>query len=275
MSKLKLNIQYFNSTNKTTHYDLSQYIASDKPTYLIDYNQDMSKIDTGIYNAMSKASVNEANIGTMSNLNTSEKTNLVGAINEVNTQVGTNTTNISQNTSDILDNSTKIGTLADLATTYKTNVVGAINEVKSEANTNKDNIEKFNFTNFKTYQTNEITASQGTISDTSLTVASNSDGTIGKIYGQLTLALSNVTGKITLTFASNLRPSSGIYIGSLGSLVYFTSQGISNVYSQGLAVKTTGEIEIDINVDSSVTTVRFIYIPALLFMKDFGDTPIN
>lgn len=34
------------STNKTTNYELSQYVGSDKPTYLGDYNSDMLKIDT-------------------------------------------------------------------------------------------------------------------------------------------------------------------------------------------------------------------------------------
>lgn len=34
------------STNKTTNYKLSQYIGTDKPTYLGDYNGDMLKIDT-------------------------------------------------------------------------------------------------------------------------------------------------------------------------------------------------------------------------------------
>ena len=33
------------STNKTANYDLSQYIGTDKPTYLGDYNGDMLKID--------------------------------------------------------------------------------------------------------------------------------------------------------------------------------------------------------------------------------------
>lgn len=33
------------STNKTTNYNLSQYIGTDKPTYLGDYNGDMLKID--------------------------------------------------------------------------------------------------------------------------------------------------------------------------------------------------------------------------------------
>ena len=38
------------STNKTTYYNLSQYIGTDKPTYLQDYNGDMSKIDQAINN---------------------------------------------------------------------------------------------------------------------------------------------------------------------------------------------------------------------------------
>lgn len=33
------------STNKTPNYNLSQYIGTDKPTYLGDYNSDMLKID--------------------------------------------------------------------------------------------------------------------------------------------------------------------------------------------------------------------------------------
>ena len=36
------------STNKTTNYQLSQYIGTDKPTYLGDYNGDMNKIDAAI-----------------------------------------------------------------------------------------------------------------------------------------------------------------------------------------------------------------------------------
>ena len=43
------------STNKTSYYNLSQYIGNDKPTYLGDYNSDMSKIDEGIHSAVETA----------------------------------------------------------------------------------------------------------------------------------------------------------------------------------------------------------------------------
>ena len=34
------------ATNKTTNYKLSQFVGTDRPTWLGDYNSDMSKIDT-------------------------------------------------------------------------------------------------------------------------------------------------------------------------------------------------------------------------------------
>lgn len=34
------------ATNKTANYELSQFVGSDRPTWLGDYNGDMSKIDT-------------------------------------------------------------------------------------------------------------------------------------------------------------------------------------------------------------------------------------
>lgn len=54
------------STNKTTNYQLSQYIGSDKPTYLGDYNGDMNKIDAAIKKAADKASTASSTAGTAS-----------------------------------------------------------------------------------------------------------------------------------------------------------------------------------------------------------------
>lgn len=49
------------STNKTTNYKLSQYIGTDKPTYLGDYNGDMLKIDNQMKaNAVSASNATSA-----------------------------------------------------------------------------------------------------------------------------------------------------------------------------------------------------------------------
>lgn len=54
------------STNKTTNYQLSQYIGTDKPTYLGDYNGDMNKIDAAIKKASDEASTASSTAGTAS-----------------------------------------------------------------------------------------------------------------------------------------------------------------------------------------------------------------
>lgn len=47
------------STNKTTTLDLSQFVGTDKPDWLTDYNEDMEKIDT--WATTVDSDINEAN----------------------------------------------------------------------------------------------------------------------------------------------------------------------------------------------------------------------
>ena len=46
---MKLNIQLFAHTNKTANYDLPQFVGTDKPTWLGDFNEAMSDIDAGMH----------------------------------------------------------------------------------------------------------------------------------------------------------------------------------------------------------------------------------
>lgn len=73
----------------------------------------------GITTLQSEITSQNSKIGELSNLSTTDKTNLVNAINEVYT--------------DISGDSTKIGDLTDLHTTSKTNLVSATNEVNDYA----------------------------------------------------------------------------------------------------------------------------------------------
>lgn len=54
------------SSNKTTNYNLSQYIGTDKPTYLGDYNSDMNKIDAQMKVNSDAIGVNASQIETVS-----------------------------------------------------------------------------------------------------------------------------------------------------------------------------------------------------------------
>lgn len=115
---IKLNIQRFSSTNKTTHYELSQYVSSDLPTYLVDYNSDMSKIDTAINTAQTTAdTASTAATNAQTAAETAQTTATTAVTNAASAQTSANTA---------LSN---IGTLANLDTVVKTSTVAAINEV--------------------------------------------------------------------------------------------------------------------------------------------------
>ncbi len=73
------------STNKTTNYELSQFIGTDKPAWLTDYNSDMGKIDAGVATAQStatgadgKATANATAIGTLYDKKTIAQTGILG-----------------------------------------------------------------------------------------------------------------------------------------------------------------------------------------------------
>lgn len=296
---IKLNIQRFASTNQTPHYDLSQYVANDKPTYLVDYNQDMSKIDTAIYDADSRSLVNESAIGTMSNLNTTDKSSLVGAINEVNTQVGTNTSSISTLNTQVSANTGNIGVMANLDTTDKTNLVGAINEVDNIATTNSNKIgnisnletvtksdlvsainevvEKFNLNTFENIDlTNDVVVSSGTKNSVNMTVAKNNDGSIAKIYGNLQVT-SNGNNHIPVTIHTSLRPSEEITFNGVGLYWYNYVETVyySRIQPFQFKLATNGDITFTMwSIHGSGNRPYTAFFSAcLLFIKDFGDVP--
>ena len=175
------------STNSTTHYELSQYIGTDKPTYLVDYNQDMSKIDTGIYAAKSEADTNSTSIGTLSNLTTTAKTNLVSAINEIDSETA------------------GIGTLSSLTTTAKTDLVSAINEVNGEADKIGDLTSLTTTSKTSVVSAiNEVVSNEGDLTNLTTTAKSNLVGAINELDGDIgTLSNLNTTTKSSLVSAVN------------------------------------------------------------------------
>lgn len=236
------------STNKTTNYELSQFVGSDKPAWLADYNTDMGKIDAGMKgNADAinvtdgKADTNATNIGTLANLNTSVKTDIVSAVNEVYTTAGT---------------------ASSTATQAATNA----NSAKAEA----DALTRY----LSITQTAKISpavtgGSIGNIND--LYYALNADGTLGKIYGRLRFTAST-TGTITVTLPVSALDASSQF--TIASACYYTTVGGGEygiINARDMVVNTNGNCVItfaNINVGDVVT---IWFPPCLYFFTDFGD----
>lgn len=236
------------STNKTTHYELNQYVGSDKPTYLTDYNGDMLAIDTGIYNAQTKAD----SAYTAAGLADGKAGDAQTTANSALTNAGTANTNI--------------GTMANLTTTEKSSLVGAINEVKGTA----DEINKFNFTTFTQYDKDNVNVSivGGTITGGTCTIAKNSDGTVIKVYGNLAISKTDQTARITIA-NTGILPDSEITINPIG--LEIRQNGSSYGSATAVKLKTNGSVELVSFGASSGNDVELLMIPFVIFVKDFGD----
>lgn len=240
------------STNKTTHYELSQFLGTDKPAWLSDYNSDMTKIDAGVYSASStatsadgKADAANTAIGTLSNLSTDVKTDLVSAINEVDGHADT-----AQGTAN------EAQTTANSANTKATNLAT-----------------KFNLNNIKdpvTWSTN-----LGTIAANTTKSVYNSDGSLGKFYGTLSLTNSAGSQSIILTSSdTGLRPDTDIDI--YGNFLVETTRNIGYAYNftepiNKMTVHTDGTITITLGNAGDFTARNVYFLATILFMDNFGD----
>lgn len=237
------------STNKTTNYELSQFIGSDKPAWLADYNSDMSKIDAGIHTAATtatgadgKADANTTAIGELESLTTTAKTNLVAAVNEVNSSA--------------------------------TAAAGLAENANTNANTALTNLGRFNLTNHADL-TPSVTL--GSIASGSyMRFASDSTNSIFKLYGRIHVNFSgSTTGRVTLTIGSTtLRPSEAYTIEAGAMYWRYFNTGYQDSNALSITVGTNGVITCEFNRGDPNMTLAMIWLPpCLYFNNDFGDVP--
>jgi hypothetical protein len=115
------------ATNHTTNYNLSQFVGTDKPAWLQDYNGDMLKIDTGINAAKVAADSAALDAGTAQGAadtaNNAITNTITPAITALQTTVGNQGGSINTINS-LIGNGTP--------TTTDQTIIGAINEIHAE-----------------------------------------------------------------------------------------------------------------------------------------------
>lgn len=97
------------STNKTPNYNLSQFIATDKPAWLTDVNGDMSKIDTAIKGVSDRVGVNETAI-TEAEANIEDNASNITTLQASSSQHGTDITDLKAQDIIIKNDVTNLGT---------------------------------------------------------------------------------------------------------------------------------------------------------------------
>lgn len=186
------------STNKTLTIELSQYVGTDKPTYLTDYNGDMLKIDNAIAadrdsiataqskadGADAKADTNAGAITTLDNeLNNASNglakrvTDVEGDVNTIESLIGNGTPTTSDKTLigaineldtiklDISDLTASVVPVSTITGISANNVQAALAELdgKIESPTEMAYGEPVNITSYNSYQNNYRTHGAGIV----------------------------------------------------------------------------------------------------------------
>lgn len=221
------------STNKTPNYDLSQYVGTDKPTYLGDYNSDMSKIDTAM---------------------------------KANDTKATTASSVAQTANDTA------GTALDKATTANQNATNALNKgVQNEAQLQA--LQNYlNFTNIKKYDRTNIQIQGGTLNASSyLYVATNNTGSYAKIFGELSLEGNSNSVVVTITLPnSDLRPTTTRDIKNHGIVRRKLSGSVSEeVRMFNTIINPTGEIIMNFTAGIGSSNVTAYPMQFPLNLTDF------
>lgn len=237
------------STNKTTNYELSQFLGTDKPAWLSDYNTDMSKIDTqmkanadGVAAVSGSASAATTAIGTLANLNTEVKTDLVSAVNEVDSHADT------------------AYTTAGSANTTANTALSKINALESALN-------------LSTINTISPSVNVGSIAYTTVKSAVNSDNSIGKLYGKIRINLSGTTAtSVTVTLPSAFGSVTNSFNVIGMSMRQLTKPGVIQLVDEvGYTVNTNGSVTVTTGVFSDTEALEIFFLASVLFLKSFGD----
>lgn len=250
-------------TNKTVNYELPQYVADDKPTYLGDFNSAMSKIDEVM--KTNADSVTDANGQAANAVSQAQQasTTATSALNEVNTvksQITTINEKDSQQDTTISGNSEAITTLQDKVSTNETDIKTIV-----------DFIDLSNIQNYSSQITTNI--GQVDTSQTTVTVATNKNGSYGKIYGRIrimNISVPSGTRELQVTIPNTpIRPNTNMTIIPGG----FARNDKDHIDYLKIDVDTSGNITIrqsSIN-NTYIVDVLFLF-PCIYYFKDFGDS---
>lgn len=268
---------------RTSNYGLCQYEGSDKTSYLVNYNDDMLKIDTAIKSATDGASAAQTkadtadgkadtNAGNISTLNTqingeggiaADVGTLQGSVQTITSLIGNGTPTTTDQTiiGAINELNSKEGNLASLTTTEKSSLVGAINEL------NLTKLDVSAITN------RYVLKEQGYVSATADGVKTISQ-LLDEARAALTTLISGLDTKYQLEVTQLYVPGYGsfhtdgasFYIGgdtstSLIDFVQITSEA-SDFHIRDIVCATSGSIFRQIDLVSSNITDKSIDVPA-------------
>ena len=221
------------STNKTTNYNLSQYIGTDKPTYLGDYNSDMLKIDTQL-KANADSASNAASAAGAAQAVAEKSSKDVQALNN----------SVTANSEDIASLKTK-NAQQDVSIQNASNTASSAN---NKANQNAQNITDINTRNQWVQGIN--------IHNTG--IPNYSKGSWNCAYNKFS-GLLNISGQIELSQGSTIAGTTRIATIPDNIMKLIASTGDRKIWSSLFVTRSDGTLEVNNLTIDQVGKIYFDY----------------
>lgn len=251
------------ATNTTTNYNLPIFIETDKPAWLVDFNGAMRSIDA-------QMKINADAIATKSPVLTFNDTADIDFTKSGDIITANLSSGVAGNVSRALLKPLSAPAseeIVSIDTSGNQSVLeigsGLFNDNGVLKAIDLNLTDTAGYTNFTGYISG--TSSRGG----TIYKALNSDGSIGKTYGNIAVAS-------TLSSDTRISLDTGIIVQIPPTAYTINSAGFAMASRAGaysvvnLTVNASGHIIIDIPVYSNTTTYVYIF-PCLYFFKDFGD----
>lgn len=250
------------ATNTTTNYSLPIFIETDKPAWLVDFNGAMRAIDA-------QMKTNADAIATKSPILTFNDTAEI----DFTRSGDIITANLASGVSD------KVGRalVTPISAPASDQIVSINTSGQQDALTLGDGlkiengvikpVQDFILSNTGTFTVTK-TQGSGTISNNAFRYALNADGSIGKIYGSLSITGgAQGTYRFTLSGATVKAPDAAYLIYPAG---FSASDGTAHNYIGAiLHISTSGEISLEVSLYSA-SSIIYLF-PSIYFFEDFGD----
>ncbi len=246
------------ASNSTPFLKLPQFVATDKPTWLGDFNSAMSLIDTGVGNNNNKIASQTGEIAAA-----------VEAANQAASQAAAavTTANSANNAA------SSAATTANSALSKATNIQAYMVDLTQVGNA-------VNPSGTSIIQGTSGTTT-GTIAYVGVSWALNADGTYGKIYGQVFLnnaiTYSGAKIRIPAGVVPFKRPSSSFEIAYYGFSSAANGDNIIRLTQASLKFNADGSLDFYICPtpgSTPVTQVQTVIFPCFVVLRDFGDKPV-
>ena len=246
------------ATNSTPNYDLPQYVATDKPTYLGDFNKAMLDIDTNMKSIENKADSAES-ASTTANSNASQ------ALENAN-QASTKADNAQATATAAQSTATTAKNTADTAKSTATTAKNTADTANETANMNTKSINKI-----KTW-TSPVSIVNSAITNSSLNCSYNLELKMLSLYGKLNFTRDNPNNIILGTLPEEVRPSTTRTITSGLTPVYPIGQsGDGAGIPADLTINPQGQIVLYNNGVGAPSRLNYGFIQLMLNISDWLD----